>query len=186
MAKKENVWRHVWCNCTCWCRLWRWLLNTSSATFLGIFVLALSLNVIARLCPSTYRWLTAWANQPNLPPIQSCRFDPINSDTLTVLSQTKTLKRFRVAFSLEHSGDLVRTIFLYSENPSISLYPEGTNAIPRMKDPPFLVVRNADLKGNKFAVEAIVDTENMRVSEADYSGRDCPVNVIFVNGGKNP
>lgn len=158
----------------------RWLINLFVTTLLGFVFLSLMLWALSTLSPSKYRELTKWANQPALPIVKSCQFNPIESTDLNASATMKDLKRFNVSFEIDTSAASNSSVILFTENLAIGIYPLGSKAVPSDKDKSFMVFSKKDLRRQPLSVEAIVDEEAFEVGEnRKFEGTSCPIGIAF-------
>ncbi len=149
----------------------------------GFVTVAVVLWVLAQTCPSVYRILTKWANQPAVPVVTECTFTPQIMKELESPS-LKTLKKYSVKFKVDTSLGETAYGIAYTEDSRFSVHSIAFNELPRDGELPYVVFDKRSFKRSPPEVIVFFNEARGELEEMKFNGSECPVIFEMFGAGK--
>ena len=130
------------------------------------------------ISPSTYKQLTYWANQKNIPTINSCKFKKLQNPPF---QEIKSYNWYDVEVSLNNNLGTT-SVLLYSTDDDISLQKNKSKILlSTTLDDPYLVFWKLKPRSNIYLRLQVMEHITFKEGKK-YSYYDCPLKMeVFVD-----
>lgn len=172
--------KEVWVNAS-FCKAIKEVLKNIFNTILGLFVLAGALSLFSN-CPTLYRGLTKWANQPPIPLFKSCIFTPMAVPDLQNLPTLKGVKKYKLTFETDNQlGDNTYAI-VYTDDFRFSLYSNDSTLPPMTQSQHLFFTKRSFAHSPEIIVW--FDGSETELEKEKFDAGDCPIKIEFFGGSK--
>lgn len=153
--------------------------TTFVGSFLGIIFVAFIFKIIYCLNPSWYESLTLWANQKEIPSLDSCKFKKLKSPNY---SQLNAYSWYEMKIYLSNDKSVVSTL-IYPINDAVTIQKNtGQIKLATTKDEPYLVLWKIKPQGTP-SIRLQVKNDFLKFKDnKKYPYYKCPIKAeVFID-----
>lgn len=165
-------------------RCFKKTLALSVNSVFSFLVIAFFLWVISDRCPVLYKALTKWANQPPMPIVQSCEFQPISNSAWDLSNMYPNLRKFNLEYKINSSIGEIAYGISYTEDSRFSIVNEQVTKKLGISNPSYVVFDKRNFKKKPPVVTVYYNAELGELTELKYEGEECPIRFEFFGDKK--
>lgn len=160
------------------------IVHLAVSSIFSFFIIAIFLWAISNRCPSLYKVLTKWANQPPMPIVQSCEFQLVSNSVWDLGNMYPNLRKYNLEYKINSSIGEIAYGISYTEDSRFSIVNEKVTKKLRASNTPYIVFDKRNFKKKPPFVTVYYNAEMGELDELKYEGEECPVRFEFFGDKK--